>query len=83
MKREYTKPLIMFEDFSLSTNIAAGCGLKTQLPSPNMEYGCGYQIRGAVVFITEANGCTYVEADGDYNGICYHVPTDDNNLFNS
>ena len=83
MKKEYSKPIVVFESFSLSTNIAGDCEHKTKLPSADTQYGCGYQIRGAIVFVSEVQGCTYHEPDGEYNGICYHVPTVESNLFNS
>ena len=90
MKKPYEKPVIFFENFSLSTNIAAGCDYKANL-SPN---SCGYEVRGGrVVFINETTGCTlkapYDSSFQDYvygsanNSICYHVPIETNNLFNS
>lgn len=81
MKKIYTKPEIIFEDFSLSTNIAGDCELDTSLQSPDE---CGYQLRtGEIVFLSKETGCDTVPVDGAYNGYCYHVPTEDNNLFNS
>jgi hypothetical protein len=81
MKKIYSKPEIVFEDFSLSTNIAGNCELDTPLPS--LKDSCGYPIRGAVVFTDGINACTYKPQDGMHNGFCYHVPTEYNNLFNS
>ena len=80
MKKTYEKPAIIFEDFSLSTSIAAGCELETPLPS--YEENCGYPIKGAIIFV-EGTQCTSYPQDGTYNGFCYHVPLDTNNLFNS
>ena len=81
-KKPYQKPEIVYEDFSLTTNIAAGCEAKTNLPSNNT---CGMLISGLYVFMEGMNGCSdwEVEENGNYNGICYHTPTDQNNLFNS
>ena len=73
----------MFEDFSISTNIAAGCELDT--PLPTYEESCGYPVRGGIVFM-EGTQCTVPTQDegGDsYNGFCYHVPVESSNLFNS
>lgn len=81
MKKEYSKPVVVFENFSLSTSIAANCEFKTNLL--NAEEQCGYPIRGSVVFMTGIAGCKRIEDDGDYNGVCYHVPHVDFNLFNS
>lgn len=81
MKKTYTKPEIMFEDFKLSTNIAAGCETKTSTPSLDQ---CGYAVPGVgVIFIQGVNGCTKKIESGEFNGLCYHNPTELNNLFNS
>lgn len=83
MKKTYSKPEIMFENFSLSTNIAAGCELTTNLPSVNE---CGYPTRGGNVFLVTITGCTYTppeDSDDMYNGFCYHTPAETNNLFSS
>jgi hypothetical protein len=84
MKKEYKKPEIMFESFALSTNIAA-CGFPATF-APNLGNACeAYQLRnGDIVFVTEFSGCVSVQAqNGDYNGVCYHVPTISLNLLNS
>ena len=80
MRKTSTKPDIIFESFSMSTSIAAGCELETPLPSS--ADNCGYPIRGGIVFM-EGSQCTTYPQDGQYNGFCYHVPTDLKNLFNS
>lgn len=85
MKKVYSKPEIMFEDFTLSTNIAGDCEAKTNLQSND---SCGMNYSGLTVFMVEMDGCTgiqvqYEGGDGIYNGICYHVLTGDKNLFNS
>ena len=86
MKKTYTKPVIMFESFVLSTNIAAGCDFEANLTRGS----CGLVIRGRVVFADSTMGCTmevpYDVSNQDYiynNQICYHVPNNDSNLFNS
>ena len=83
-KRLYNKPEIVFEDFSLSTNIALGCDVKTHTPAAEK---CGLEVvTGKFVFISELTGCNYtagVTPEGIYNGICYDVPTESNDLFNS
>ena len=82
MKKKYEKPIFVFEDFSLNTSIAGDCGLKTDTPSRGE---CAYILRSGhhVFFSSMADICTKVEDDGDYNGICYHVPLEASNLFNS
>lgn len=88
MKKTYVKPAIFFEGFTLSTSIAAGCEVKTNTPAVRQ---CGLDYGPFTVFLDTMHGvCTgfgVVEddgsGDGNYNGICYHVPTGSSNLFNS
>lgn len=82
MKRTYSKPDILFEDFSLSTSIAAGC---ETIIDGQSQYTCGLVWGRKTVFVQAATGCTTKIIDGDpeYNGLCYHVPIETNNLFNS
>lgn len=84
MKKVYEKPQIMFESFTLSTNIAGDCEHKTWTPNSGT---CAYEIETVVgtrfVFISEVQSCTTKEQDGEFNGICYHNPSEANNLFNS
>lgn len=84
MKKHYEKPQIMFEDFTLSTNIAGTCTVKTWTPnSGECAYPVTDEFLGTVnVFTSSTQACTTTEDDGEYNGICYHVPFGDN-LFNS
>ena len=87
MKKIYVSPEIVYEDFSLSTNIAGDCesivgnpakgtcSLPTSDPDTN-------------IFSTGINGCdTYPEDLGfgtdTYDGFCYHVPSQNYSLFNS
>ena len=79
MKKIYSKPEIMFDSFTLTTNIAAGCGNKI---NTHVNDACGIELPGVgVVFLDGVAGCkeTFVESD-EY---CYHVPIDANRLFNS
>ena len=88
MKKVYSMPEIVFENFSLSTSIAGDCEVKTRLPSNN---DCGLEFTGlGKVFLDTMGGCTGSDGypvpdangDGEYGGICYHVPYGEN-LFNS
>ena len=85
MKKVYEKPMIVFENFSMSTNIAAGCEVQTNTPSENQ---CGVNMSGINVFLEGMTGCddfpvTNVGGDGQYGNLCYHVPVGKDNLFNS
>lgn len=86
MKKEYSKPIVVFENFSLSTNIAGTCEEIVKNPTQGT---CALQGTGGInVFNSGMNVCEYTPGDfGDpedmWNGYCYHVPTEYNNLFNS
>lgn len=84
MKKIYSKPEIMFDSFTLTTNIAAGC---KHIIDTFANGSCGMFFPGAGnVFTTNVSGCSDkpVSPDGDqYGGICYHVPYEDSKLFNS
>ena len=81
MKKTYTKPEIIFESFSFSTNIAGDCGI---LYSVSSEGVCGFDYGGEFIFLTNISGCTKkLEADDNTSGFCYHNPYDVNRLFNS
>ncbi len=82
MKRVYEKPQIMFEDFSLSTNIAA-CAVPTNLLSSGV---CGMEFGpGIVLFDNGISQCNrdIDNVDDNYNLPCYHNPDALHNLFGS
>lgn len=86
MKKAYSRPDIIFEDFSLSTSIAAGCTATLDNPTENV---CGLKFDNTTVFLDAvyycqtANGGTPVDDGKVGDGVCYHVPETTNNLFNS
>ena len=85
MKKLYTKPEIMFENFTLSTNIAGDCNVKTNTPSA-MQCAVSYddEFAGKVnVFISDIQACEWHEGVNIATGICYNTPSDGMNLFNS
>lgn len=82
MKAIYEKPMIVFEDFSLSVNIAGDC----ERIVGNHEKGtCGVKgsAPGLDLFIEGVTGCFVTNDADEYDGYCYHNPTEYNNLFNS
>lgn len=82
MKKKYTKPEIIFESFTLSTNIANTCEVK---PDSQTDFNtCGVDM-GVIIFAQGLTGCADVKIDpyGEYDGICYHVPSDLKNIFTS
>lgn len=78
MKKSYNKPEIAFDNFGLSANFASTCPNATN----HDQYTCGWTIAGRVIFVDGIDACKYVSADGEY-GVCYYVPSGDNQLFNS
>lgn len=83
MRKAYQKPEIMFEDFSLSTNIAGDC--EGEFVKTLVRNSCGVELNdGTTIFVEGSTGCT-IEMGEDYmyNGLCYHVPYESGNLFNS
>lgn len=79
MKKSYRKPEIAFESFGISSNFANTLSaLCTYTPSSTND--CGYTIEGLTIFVPEVSGCTFVSGDGTF-GLCYYVPTGDNNIF--
>ena len=81
MRKAYVKPEIFFEDFSLSTSIAS-CAVVTS--APNEGQLCGYAPAEGwdPIFADTTKGCVSITPEGE-NTLCYDVPTDSPNLFNS
>lgn len=87
MTKNYVKPQIVFEDFSLSKNIAAGCDRLVNNPSKGT---CAVLGTGGIAVFdgTVGKACVFKPEDlggskDEYDGFCYHVPADNNDLFNS
>ena len=82
MKKLYSKPEIMFENFSMSVNVAAGCEVITKLQGEN---ACGYKPDrwiGGALFNKPENGCETAPT-APYDSICYDTPNQVYNLFTS
>lgn len=82
MKKQYTAPEILFEDFSMSASIATGCTTPIDTPSSGQ---CGVPFGNFTIFADSMDFCTIKNTaiGAPYNGMCYHNPSDTNNLFNS
>ena len=85
MKKEYSTPDILFESFSLNENIASANMNCTRNITNQYSGNCGLQYGNKIVFTVEAAGCRVKIEDGSpiFDGLCYHIPTGDNKLFNS
>ena len=87
MKKAYSKPEIMFEDFTLTNSITVGCKALVGAPTAGQ---CAYEVITSrdtkYIFTDTMTGiCTSTESDDEYNGLCYHVcgPDAEGALFNS
>jgi len=85
MKKTYSKPEIMFERFAVSTNIAGDCTPPYMTGARDI---CGIPDNSGMFILFNTNVDGQCNLDGDINsttndGMCYHNPSLDNNLFNS
>lgn len=82
MKKVYSKPEIAFESFVLSTNIAGNCDMIVGNPSKD---ACGIVgSDGTTLFTAKACDFDWQSLKGDdYDGFCYHNPSEKTNMFNS
>ena len=84
MKRKYSKPEIVFENFAMSTNIAAGCHFITKLPGEGTA--CGFKPSDRwtsdPIMVNYENGCGTNPPD-EYDEVCYDGPVEGFDLFNS
>ncbi len=74
MKKAYVKPQVLFENFELSANIAAGCGSPINHGMDNCQ-----PLAGIVLFV-EKPTCEFVPED---YGLCYQTSTDTTKIFTS
>ncbi len=80
MKRTYIKPDICFDSFEMSTSMAAGCEM---IGSNQDAYACPVLIPAWGISVFMALGICDTHPPENMDTICYHVPTADNNVFNS
>ena len=94
--KKYTKPMIIFESFTLSTNIAGDCGRKADGPTGSFAVnGCGIyydtfnpfpgEFDTMTIFTAAWSGCidNVSQDDSLIDQFCYHNPSDSTKLFNS
>lgn len=87
MKKAYEKPIIIFENFSVSAHIAGDCEAIVGNPSKGTcaIIGTG----GDAVFDNSIKACVFTptdmgfENDDMFDQACYHIPDPYNSLFNS
>ena len=86
MKKKYVKPHIFFDNFSLSEGIGGSC---ESIVGNATKGNCAVVGTGDIYMFNDAvYQCEYNPEDmggkaDEWDGFCYHVPTEYNNLFNS
>ena len=80
VKRNYIKPDICFDSFELSSSMAAGCEM---IGSNQDAYACPVLIPDWELTVFMELGICDMHPPEQMDSICYHVPTADNNVFNS
>lgn len=84
MKKAYVKPEIVFESFSLSQCIAAGCEITDPKDPLLLVTGAGLNGGDGYAFSTSCDvDYTNGGGDGEYGSVCYHVPGETLNFFYS
>lgn len=84
MKETYVKPTIFIERFSLTQNIASGCGDYTGAglgtPTTGDKLGCAWDMGGILLFA--GSKCNRpVGEDEVITSICYNAPTSNASVF--
>lgn len=80
MKMAYNKPDVIFDSFSLSQSIASPCEIRAN----HQEGNCGVVFTEAItLFNNGVSPCSWHFEDGEFDGLCYHVPFEDYNVFAS
>ena len=90
MKKAYAKPVITFEDFAFSSNVAGECGGLLGLHGAGCEMHanyssgetCAFYDNGVPLFLNNEK-CKAHPDDFDLGNLCYHVNTAANRVFKS
>ena len=79
MKKAYEKPRIYYESFTLSNNISAGCEGIANLA----EYQCSVTVTELGIEIFTQDLVCMVTTPANDDSICYHAPSEWNNVYSS
>lgn len=84
MKKQYSKPVIIIDDFTMAQNIATNCGNAGGNKHNHADkFSCSWDIDGMTVF-TDENICEYaLEPDESFGDICYNNPDGGTSVFGS
>lgn len=93
MKKVYTKPVLVMDDFTLSQSIAHNCGdnIKDIWNQATLKYkgSCGWDTmidadgNGVTDIIFVNDKCNTVIGADEFVGVCYNNPEGGWNIFNS
>ncbi|MFR1810067.1 MAG: hypothetical protein ACLSWP_00850 [Terrisporobacter sp.] len=84
MKKKYSKPRIIIEDFAIAQNIAQNCGYAggNQYTHSNPDGGCVWKYGDTTVFSTSA--CNFPLKPGlGFDDLCYNNPEGKTAVFGS
>lgn len=80
MKKNYSKPEIVFESFKMASSIANGTCSETNQVNSGDVTNCEYIYNGVNLFGSDNAACFF---KGDKTDTCYDVPVEGIILFNS
>lgn len=89
MKKTYTRPELNVEYFSLTQNVASGCGALhndelTGGPTHWSKTTCGWRDSWGDVYWTTIAICgTETPEDAEIEGVCYNNPNGGHTIFSS
>lgn len=89
MKKIYSKPAMQVEYFTMSQNIAAGCGAvgggnSLGKPTYGDPSNCGWAVGDTIAWVGESTGCNFpCDENTDFAGICFNNPSGGNSIFSS
>lgn len=90
MKKQYGKPNVTFENFSLSSNIASSCGSALNHHSMDCNFYATFGNPSACVFFENGYSVFHdvavcdLQPDGNsWSKVCYHVVVDEMRAFTS
>ena len=90
MKKQYSKPGIIIEDFTIAQNIAS-CNVphydEWGGPNTGSKNSCGWIVDkdlNIVAWLSEATKCNDIYGENDdYNGLCYNNYSNGSEIFGS
>lgn len=87
MKETYVKPSIFIERFSLTQNIASGCGDYTGAglgtPTSGSKQQCAWDMGGLMLFLSSPTCNRPVGEDEVIVDICYNAPNSGTTVFST